>query len=69
MNDYQFRYLLEQLQRQEEQTERLDQRIDDLTNGLKIMARSIKTLTRKLEKAASAQAQPRKKRKVPLLNS
>ena len=69
MNDYQFRYLLEQLQKQEEETERLDQRIDDLTNGLKIMARSIKTLTRKLEKASSAQAQPRKKRKLPLLNS
>ena len=69
MNDYQFRYLLEQLQKQEEETERLDQRIDDLTNGLKIMARSIKTLTRKLDKLGSEQVQPRKKRKLPLLNS
>ena len=69
MNDYQFRYLLEQLQKQEEETGRLDQRIDDLTNGMKIMARSIKTLTRKLDKLGSEQVQPRKKRKLPLLNS
>ena len=69
MNDYQFRYLLEQLQKQEEETGRLDQRIDDLTNGMKIMARSIKTLTRKLDKLGSEQVQPRKQRKLPLLNS
>ena len=69
MNDYQFRYLLEQLQKREEATDKLDQKIDHLTNDMKVMARSIKTLTQKLEKAMDAQARARKKRKVPLLNS
>ena len=69
MNDYQFRYLLEQLQKQEERTELLDQRVDDLTNTIKIMAKSIKILTKKLDKATGAQPQLGKKRKVPPLNS
>ena len=69
MNDYEFRYLLEQLQKREEATDKLDQKIDHLTNDMKIMARSIKTLTQKLDKAMAAQARARKKRKVPLLTS
>ena len=69
MNDYQFRYLLEQLQKQEEEAARLDQRIDHLTNDMKIMAKSIKALTQKLDKANGEQARTRKKRKVPLLNT
>lgn len=69
MNEYQFNYLLEQLQKQEEESEKLDQRVDDLTHTMKTLARSIKILTKKLDKATGAQAQPRKRRKVPLLNS
>jgi len=69
MNDYQFIYLLEQVQKQEEWSEQLDQKIDHLTNDMKIMTTSLKTLTQKLEKAMDAQARARKKRKVPLMNS
>jgi len=69
MNDYQFRCLLEQLQNREEATEKLDEKIDHLTNDMKIMAKSIKTLTLKLDKAMDAPGRPRKKRKVPLLTS
>ena len=69
MNDYQFRYLLEQLQKQEDESEKLDQKIDLLTNDMKIMAKSIKALTQKLDKAKGEQARTRKRRKVPLLNT
>ena len=69
MNDYQFRYLLEQLQKQEERSEQLDERMHHLANDMKIMVRSIKILTKKLVKTTGSQAQLGKKRKVPPLNS
>ena len=64
MNEYEFRYLLEQLKRQEEETERLDDKVDHLTNDMQLMARSIKDLTTKLDKAIAEQAPPRRKREA-----
>ena len=64
MNDYEFRYILEQLKRQEEETERLEKKIDHLTNDMETMARSVKDLTKKLAEAPGAQAPPRKKREA-----
>ena len=64
MNDYEFRYILEQLKRQEEETEKLEKKIDHLTIDMEIMAKSMKDLTKKLVKTPSAQAQPRKKREA-----
>jgi len=64
MNDYEFRYILEQLKRQEEETERLEKKIDHLTNDMETMARSVKDLKKKLAEAPGAQAPPRKKREA-----
>ncbi len=64
MNEYEFRYLLEQLKRQEEETERLDEKIDHLTNDMKLLARTVKDLTKKLDKAIAEQAPPRRKREA-----
>lgn len=69
MNDYEFRYILEQLKRQEEETEKLEKKIDHLTIDMEIMAKSMNDLTKKLVKAPSAQAQPRKKREAAQIKS
>ena len=58
MNEYQFNYLLEQLQKQEEESEKLDQRVDDLTHTMKTLARSIKILTKKLDKPPAHKRSP-----------
>jgi len=52
MNEFEFRYVIEQLKRQEEETEKLEKKIDHLTNDMTMMAHLISKMTHKLDKPA-----------------
>lgn len=50
MNDYAFKYLIEQLQKQEDESVSLNRKIDDLRNTMKSLEGSVNVLKSKLAK-------------------
>ena len=50
MNDYAFKYLIEQLQKQEDEPVSLNRKIDDLRNTMKSLEGSVNVLKSKLAK-------------------
>ena len=54
MNDLEFQYIIEQLKRQEDETEKLEQKIVHLTNDMTKMANVISNITHKLDKTEPA---------------
>ena len=61
MNEFEFRYIIEQLKRQEEETEKLEKKIDHLTNDMTIMTHLISEMTHKLYKPAQNKKTAHKK--------
>ena len=52
MNDFAFKYLIEQLQKQEDETVSLNRKIDDLRNSMKSLESSVNVMKSKLAKLA-----------------
>ena len=65
MNEFEFRYIIEQLKRQEDETEKLERKIDHLTNDMTIMAHVISEITHKLEKTIPERKMLRKTKSAP----
>ena len=61
MNEFDFRYIIEKLKRQEEETEKLEKKIDHLTNDMTIMTHLISEMTHKLDKPAQNKKTAHKK--------
>ena len=60
MNEFEFRYVIEQLKRQEDETEKLEKKIDHLTNDMTMMVHLISEMTHKLNKPAQKTKTARK---------